>query len=100
MESISSFKYLGFTLSNDLTWHVNVSSLLASASKTLGYLKHQLCLAPCHMKLLVYRSLVRPELEYASTISKLHHVMLITNIEAVQNHVARFIHSYLYDVDI
>lgn len=93
LNNVSSYKYLGVNISNNLSWQAHVDYITCNANRTLGYLRRNFSLAPINLKLLLYKSLVRPKLEYASSIWDPHIHMLIDNIESIQNRSARFILS-------
>ena len=65
--------------------------MTATASRTLGYLKRNLHMAPSITRKLAYQTFVCPQLEYASSIWSPHQAYLIDLLESVQNRAARFI---------
>lgn len=91
LQITASYRYLGVYICSDLSWKHHVDYLIAKANQTLGYLKRNFYLAPLSLKLLLYTTYVRPQLEYASSVWDPHHSTLIQGIEAVQNRSARFI---------
>ena len=51
----------------------DVSEILCKATKTMGFLRRNLALAPRHTKEVAYKTLVRPQLEYAAPILNPYH---------------------------
>ena len=68
LEQVRSAKYLGITITDDLEWGQHISEISCKATKTLGFLRRNLALAPRHTKEVAYKTLVRPQLEYAAPI--------------------------------
>ena len=66
LEVVDNGKYLGVTISNDLSWHRHVDAVAANASRTLGFLRRNLGQCTMDVKSTAYTSLVRPVLDYAS----------------------------------
>ena len=66
LEQVQSTKYLGLTITNDLDWGQHISEITCKA--TLGFLRRNLALAPRHTKEVAYKTLFRPQLEYAAPI--------------------------------
>ena len=66
LEVVDSGKYLGVTISDDLSWHKYVDAVAAKESRTLGFLQRNLGECTMEVKSKAYTSLVRPLLEYAS----------------------------------
>ena len=63
---------------------------MCKATKTLGFLRRNLILAPKETKVAAYQALVRPQLEYAAPIWNPHHQTEINRIEKVQRTAARW----------
>ena len=90
LENVSSVKYLGITVTDDLDWSQHINNVTSKATKTLGFLRRNLTLAPKETKVAVYKALVRPQLEYAAPIWKPHHQTEINRIKKVQRTAARW----------
>ena len=67
--------------------HINV---VASANRTLAFIRRNLHLFPINIKTTAYTTLVRPLLEYSSSLRDPHTQILINQIEMVQRCAARF----------
>ena len=90
---IGNGKYLGVTISNDLSWHRHVDAVAAKASRTLGFLRRNLGQCTTEVKSTVYTSLVRPVLDYASPAWDTTCSDDIVKLEKVQRQAARFVHG-------
>ena len=68
MESVSTAKYLGVTIEDDLslTKHIDITS--RKANQTFGFLKRNILVHNKALKSVAYKTLVRPQLEYTSTV--------------------------------
>ena len=56
----------------------------------MGFLRRNLALAPRHTKEVAYKTLVRPQLEYAASIWHPYHETQIAQVEKVQRTAARW----------
>ena len=90
LEYVQSTKYLGITISDDLDWRQQISEISCKATKTLGFLRRNLALAPRHTKEVAYKTLLRPQLEYAAPIWHPYHDTQIGQVEKVQRTAARW----------
>jgi hypothetical protein len=90
---VESVKYLGILLSHDLKWVTHVDSIVHKATKILGLLKHSLCYAPQEVKLLAYKTLCRPLLEYACEAWNPSGSGLSHKLENIQSKALRFIYN-------
>ena len=84
LEQVQSAKYLGLTITDGLDWGQHLSDISAKATKTMGFLRHNLAFAPRHTKEVAYKTLVRPKLEYAEPIWHPYHETQIGQVEKVQ----------------
>ena len=90
LELVPSAKYLGVTISDNLSWTPHIDSVSKKANQTLGFLKMNIKVHNKDLKSTVYTTLVRPQLEYASTVWSPHTATDITKLEAVQRRSARW----------
>lgn len=91
LEYTNQYKYLGLHLTPNLSWKTHIEQILLSANRSLGYVRRNFRSAPTNLRRLLYITLIRPKLEYASSIWHPHHVTLTDSIESFQNRAARFI---------
>lgn len=68
LDQSDSAKYLGVTLTSDLKWNMHVKNVTQKANDTLGLIRRNLRIASKTIKTRAYQALVRPHLEYASTV--------------------------------
>ena len=68
LESVPSAKYLGVTISEDLKWSEHINNITKKANQTLGFLKRSIRVHNKDLKSTAYKTLVRPQLEYVSTV--------------------------------
>ena len=68
LENVESIKYLGVTISSDLRWNTHVSNVCTKANRTLGFLRRKLYSCPQEVKEAAYKGLVRPVLDYGSSV--------------------------------
>jgi hypothetical protein len=87
----SKHKYLGVTINKHLDWKDHVLNITSRARSTLGVLKRNLSSCPTHVKTKAYQALVRPKMEYASTVWNPYTCDQVNALEAVQRQAARFV---------
>ena len=76
-----------------LSWNAHVEAVSKKANKTLSFLRRNLSACPKEVKATCYKSLVRPQLEYVSTVWDPHTKNNINKLESIQCCAARFCHS-------
>ena len=87
----STFKYLGVTMNQKLTWHKHINNVTAKASRILNLLRRNLRHASKEAKARAYLALVQPQLEYAASVWTPHLKSQILKIEKVQTRAARWV---------
>lgn len=93
LAEVVEYKYLGVTLTNDLSWNKHISNICASSFRKLGLLRHKLKHAPSTVKKLTYLTVIRPSLEYASIVWDPYTKRNIEALELIQRKAVRFIYS-------
>ena len=91
LENVESIKYLGVTITSDLKWNAHISNVCTKANRTLGFLRRNLFSYPQDVKEAAYKSLVRPILEYGSSVWDPHCNGLNGELKNVQKRAARFV---------
>ena len=85
MEKVNSYKYLGVTLTSDLTWSHHIRNITAKSRRLVGLLYRQFYKwsSPATLSRL-YISLVRSHLEHAVSAWNLYLAKDINSLECVQ----------------
>ena len=91
LQQVHQNPYLGVLLSNDHKWAPHIAKITGKASATLGLLKRNLKQTPEHCRKTAYVSLIRPTLEYASSVWDPYYNKDITKLEQLQRKAVRFI---------
>lgn len=91
LSRVSEYKYLGLIFTPNMSWSKHIEYTCNKALKKLGYLNRTLKDAPRETKLLTYKSLIRPILEYACPVWNPHKKSDISTLESVQKKAIRFI---------
>ena len=98
LENVDNIKYLGVTITNDLKWNTHISNICTKANRTLGFLRRTLFSCPQNVKEAAYKGMVRPILEYGSSVWDPHPDKLQVELEKVQNRAARFVtRNYVHE---
>ena len=90
LQETKSHSYLGVTLASDLTWNEHINQISSTANRTLAFIMRNLNQCPQNIKSNAYKSLVRPLLEYSSSVWDPHTKKLSCKIDSVQRRAARF----------
>ena len=89
LQQVEHAKYLGVELSHDLSWSKHINSITSKANKTSAFIHRNLRGCPHQTQAKCYKSLVRPVLEYSSSVWDPSQQSLINNLEMVQRRAAR-----------
>ena len=72
------------SITSDLRWNIHVSNVCTKANRTLGFLRRNLYSCPQEVKKAAYKGLVRPVLDYGSSVWDHPCVVLQEELESVQ----------------
>lgn len=65
---VTECKYLGLVITSNLRWNSHIAYIKNKAMKKLGYLRRTLFKCTRNIKLLAYKTYIRPLLEYAASV--------------------------------
>ena len=90
LSATDSAKYLGLTITSDLQWNQHINNITNKANSIIGLLCRNLRIPSQTIKTHAYQSLVRPHLEYASTVWDPHTQKNIHKLDMIQRRAARY----------
>ena len=91
LKNVESTKDLGVIIDNKLTFKEHITDKIKKANTMLGLIKRNFRYFDEKTFLLLYKSLVRSHLEYASCIWYPYKLVLTDNIESVQKRATKLI---------
>jgi len=84
LAAVSSAKYLGVCINNKLSWNTHVDVTVKKATQSLNFIRRNFACCPAPIREQCYKTLVRPQLEYASSVWDNPVKCNVTKIEPVQ----------------
>ncbi len=84
LKATEAAKYLGVTISKDLSWTNHINNMTSKASNSLRFTKRNIKTSNKKVKETAYKTYVRSQLEYCSTVWHPWQKYLIYKIEQVQ----------------
>ena len=91
LQTVSSVNYLGLCFTKDLSWNEHINNVCSKTNKTLGFQRRNLKISSREIKVMAYKTLVRPNMEYAATVWDPLTQANIDSMEAIQRRAARFV---------
>ena len=93
LDSIDHARYLGVDISSDLNFNHHINRVTSNASKSLGFLKRNIKTKHPGIREAAYKTTVRPQVEYASSVWSPYTKKDIHKVEMVQRRATRWILS-------
>lgn len=89
IQEVTHAKYLGVVIDQHLNWNEHVKQTVSKATRIKSFLHRNLYQCPPTVKCNIYKAMVRPIMEYSSTVWDPHTSTNINNLESVQRSAAR-----------
>ena len=88
----TSFKYLGLTLTPDLSWQQHIDNMITKINRRLGVLRRIKQFLNLDTRCILYTSLILPLFDYADTIwGDKNNVVLMNSLQTLENKAAKII---------
>jgi len=91
IECVSFYRYLGFTISSNLSWSLHINPTWCKAKRLVGFLYRQFCQADSHCLNRLYKSIILPILNYGASVWNPYHVTYINKLDRVQEFAAKVV---------
>ena len=91
LEVVTSARYLGVDIADDLSWKTHITRITNNANKSLGFVRRNLKSRNTSLREKAYKTIVRPQLEYAAPVWDPHTKEDIKRIESIQKRAARWV---------
>ena len=91
LDHTKNSKYLGITISEDMKWTEHIDLTASKGHRAVGFLRRNFSSCSPKAKANTYTTMVRPVLEYASTVWDPNLVQDIQKLEKVQRSASRYV---------
>ena len=88
---------MGVTISDNLTWSNHIKNITTKGNRTVGFLWRNFRECSSKVKSATYTTMVRPVLEYASSVWDPHEEQDKHRLEMVQRRAARFVFNNYFE---
>ena len=100
LSEVEHHPYLGVELERSLSWDLHLANTRSKSTRVLNMIRRNFTIGTnMNIRQALYFSLVRPHLEYASTVWDPRNKTKIDKLEKVQNQAARFVTKRYYRMD-
>ena len=90
LDRVDSFKYLGVTIQQNLTWSEHIDNISKKFNQRLGLIRRIKFLLPKQARLTLYNSLVLPLLDYSDIVwGDKNNSILMNHLQVLQHNAAR-----------
>ena len=91
LKELEEVKYLGITITKDLSWEKHIHNITSKANSQLGFIRRNVRTRSMKTREKLYNALVRPHLENAASVWDPHVTKHKQAIEKVQRRAARWV---------
>ena len=91
IQRVQSIKYLGLTISHNLSWSPQISRIVSKVNQVQSFFRRNLSYCSRNLKVKCYQTYIRPIIEYAAVIWSPHTQSDIHIVEMLQRKAARFV---------
>ena len=91
LEQVSSYKYLGFILDEQLNMESHIENLCCNSHKKLGMLGRIHKYITRNTSLILYKSLLLPILDNGDIIYRVANVTYLSRVQRIQNSACRIV---------
>ena len=91
IQRVQSIKYLGLTISHNLSWSPYISKIVSKVNQVQSFFQRNLSYCSRDLKVKCYQTYIRPIIEYAAVVWSPHTQSDINAVEMLQRNAARFV---------
>lgn len=91
LSDVCNHPYLGVEIATDLSWSLHINQIASKARRTFGFVRRNLSRCDQSVRDMAFKTLIRPQLEYAATVWDPYQSNHINKLEKIQRQAARFV---------